>query len=272
MQRYRVTLEYDGTPFVGWQSQPCGASVQGRLEEAIRRFTGESVRVRGAGRTDAGVHALGQVAHFDLAREREAHTIREALNYHLRPDPIAVLTAEPVPPSFDARFSATARHYLYRILARRAPPALERNRVWWVPRPLDPAAMAAAARYVIGRHDFTTFRAAGCQARSPVKTLDRLEVTTAGEEIRVEASARSFLHHQVRSLVGSLKHVGEGRWLPDDMRRALAAKERAACGALAPARGLYLVRVDYALAPAPGLPGEEDLTAEDSGEIDEAVE
>ena len=246
MPRYRAIIEYDGTPFVGWQVQPCGPSVQGRLEAAIRKFTGESVSLRGAGRTDAGVHALGQVAHFDLERAWEPFKVCAALNFHLKPDPIVAVDVCLAAPDFDARFSAVGRHYLYRILARRAPPALQRDRVWWVPRTLDPAAMAEGARHLIGRHDFTTFRAAGCQAKSPVKTLDRLDVAVDGEEIRIEASARSFLHHQVRSIVGSLKHVGEGRWQPSEMRAALDAADRSRCGALAPSRGLYLVRVDYA--------------------------
>jgi tRNA pseudouridine38-40 synthase len=245
MPRYRMILEYDGTPFVGWQVQAEGLSVQGRLAEAIRRFSGETVMPRGAGRTDAGVHALGQVAHFDLAREWPLHTVRAAVNFHLKPEPVAVLDAAIVPASFDARFSATARHYRYRILARPAHPAIDRDRVWWVPQPLDAAAMDAAAQVLVGRHDFTTFRAASCQSRSPVKTLDRLAVTRAGDEIVVEASARSFLHNQVRSMVGSLKLVGEGKWRAADLAAALAAKSRAACGPVAPARGLYLVRVDY---------------------------
>jgi tRNA pseudouridine38-40 synthase len=245
MPRYRITIEYDGTPFVGWQIQAEGRSVQGRITEALHRFSGESVVVRGAGRTDAGVHARGQVAHFDLERTWEPFKVREALNFHLKPDPIVVLDADQAPPTFDARFSATRRRYLYRILARKAPPALERNRVWWVPRPLDPAQMAAAAVHVIGRHDFTTFRAAGCQAASPVKTLDRLDVRHVGEEIQIEAEARSFLHHQVRSLVGSLKHVGEGKWSPADMQSALQARDRTRCGALAPSQGLYLMAVGY---------------------------
>jgi tRNA pseudouridine38-40 synthase len=245
MPRYCITIEYDGTPFVGWQIQAEGRSVQGRITEAIHRFSGESVVVRGAGRTDAGVHARGQVAHFDLERAWEPFKVREALNYHLKPDPIVVLDANQVAPDFDARFSASSRRYLYRILARKAPPALDRNRVWWVPRPLDPARMAEAAAHVIGRHDFTTFRAASCQAASPVKTLDRLDVRHAGEEIQIEAVARSFLHHQVRSLVGSLKHVGEGKWTPADMKAALEACDRTRCGALAPSQGLYLMAVGY---------------------------
>jgi len=251
MPRYRITIEYDGTPFVGWQIQADEPSVQGRLAEALHRFCGEPVDVRGAGRTDAGVHALGQVAHFDLVKDWPADTVRDAVNFHLKPDPITVLTCEDVGPGFDARFSATARHYLYSILARRAPPVLDRDRVWWVPRPLDAAAMAAAAPALLGRHDFTTFRAAACQASSPVKTLDRLDVTTVGEEIRIEASARSFLHHQVRSIGGSLKHVGEGKWAVEKMAAALAAKDRSQCGALAPSHGLYLVRVDYPPGPFP---------------------
>jgi tRNA pseudouridine38-40 synthase len=245
MPRYRLTLEYDGTPFVGWQIQASGRSVQGRLTEAIQRFCGETVSLRGAGRTDAGVHALGQVAHVDLEREWPTHTVRAAVNFHLKPDPIAIIDCVVAPADFDARFSAVARHYRYRILARPAPPVLDRDRVWWVPQPLNAAAMRDAAARLTGRHDFTTFRAAGCQARSPVKTLDRLDVNVVGEEIVIEASARSFLHNQVRSMVGSLKLVGEGKWRPDDLGAALAAKDRAACGAVAPARGLYLVRVDY---------------------------
>jgi tRNA pseudouridine38-40 synthase len=244
---------------VGWQVQATGSSVQGRLVEAIRQFSGEDVTLRGAGRTDAGVHALGQVAHFDLAKNWPADKVREAVNFHLKPDPIAIVDCETVGAEFDARFSAKARHYRYRILARRAPPALDRNRVWWVPRALDAQAMAAAALHLIGRHDFTTFRAAGCQAKSPVKTLDVLEVRPDDNEIRVEASARSFLHHQVRSIVGSLKHVGEGRWSPADLKSALEARDRAACGVIAPAAGLYLVRVDYG--PASEAIGDDDVDA-----------
>ncbi len=251
MPRYRVTLEYDGTPFVGWQVQAEGLSVQGRLAEALRAFSGETAMPRGAGRTDAGVHALGQVAHFDLARDWPTDTVRAAVNFHLKPEPVVVRDCAVVPDSFDARFSASARHYRYRILARRAPSALDRDRVWWVPQPVSAAAMGAAAQVLVGRHDFTTFRAASCQSRSPVKTLDRLTVTTVGEEIVIEASARSFLHNQVRSMVGSLKLVGEGKWSAADLAAALSARDRAACGPVAPARGLYLVRVDYE-APAGG--------------------
>jgi tRNA pseudouridine38-40 synthase len=202
--------------------------------------------VRGAGRTDAGVHALGQVAHFDLVRAWEPFKVREALNFHLKPRPIVVLDCAAADERFDARFSATARHYLYRILSRRARPAIDRNRVWWLPIPLDLALMQEAAQILVGRNDFTTFRAAGCQSKSPVRTLDRLEVTAAGDEIYIAASARSFLHNQVRSMVGCLKLVGEGKWSRRDLAHALEARDRRACGPVAPAAGLYLVKVDYA--------------------------
>lgn len=247
MPRYRITIEYDGTPFVGWQAQAVGASVQSAIERAIRAFSGETVSVRAAGRTDAGVHALGQVAHFDLATARKPHVIREAINFHLKPAPVAVLECSETTADFDARFSATRRHYLYRILNRRSRPALSRDRVWWVAQPLDANRMAQAAAHLVGRHDFTTFRAAQCQASSPLRTLDRLVVGRQGEEIHIEASARSFLHHQVRSMVGTLKHVGERKWQVEDVARALAARDRARCGVVAPASGLYLVAVDYGL-------------------------
>jgi tRNA pseudouridine38-40 synthase len=245
MPRYRLILEYDGTPFVGWQMQENGPSVQGRLAEAIKAFSGEDTIPRGAGRTDAGVHALGQVAHFDLAKDWTTDKVRDALNAQLRPDPISVLACERAADDFDARFSATARHYLYRIVTRRAPLALDRNRAWHVVHTLDAAAMHRAAQALIGHHDFTTFRSAECQAASPVKTLDRLAVTQAGAEIGIEASARSFLHNQVRSMVGSLKLVGEGKWTAANLEQALAARDRAACGPVAPACGLYLAKVDY---------------------------
>jgi tRNA pseudouridine38-40 synthase len=245
MPRYKLTLEYDGTPYVGWQAQDNGASIQGALTDAIAAFAAEGAAVRGAGRTDAGVHALGQVAHVDLTKQWDTDTVRDAINFHLRPQPIAVLTAEQVADDFDARFSAIKRHYLYRIVNRRADLTLEANRVWRVPRPLDAAAMHEAAQSLIGRHDFTTFRAAECQAKSPVKTLDRLAVLRDGEEIRIETSARSFLHHQVRSMVGSLIHVGESKWSVGDLEAALAARDRARCGQVAPPHGLYLVRVEY---------------------------
>ena len=245
MPRYKLTIEYDGTPFVGWQVQDNGPSVQGVLTEAIAAFTGERVVVAGAGRTDAGVHALGQVAHVDLAKDWDGDTVRDAVNFHLRPQPIAVLTAEQVAENFDARFSATKRHYLYRIVNRRADLALDQNRAWRVPRPLDGDAMHAAAQKLVGRHDFTTFRAAECQAKSPVKTLDQLDVKRDGDEVRISATARSFLHHQVRSMVGSLVHVGEGKWSAEDLAAALAARDRTRCGQVAPPQGLYLVRVEY---------------------------
>ena len=245
MPRYKLTIEYDGTPFVGWQVQDNGPSVQGVLTEAIAAFTGERVVVAGAGRTDAGVHALGQVAHIDLAKDWDGDTVRDATNFHLRPRPIAVLTAEQVAENFDARFSAIKRHYLYRIVNRRADLALDQNRAWRVPRPLDGDAMHAAAQSLVGRHDFTTFRAAECQAKSPVKTLDRLDVRRNGDEVHVSASARSFLHHQVRSMVGSLVHVGEDKWSAEDLAAALAARDRTRCGQVAPPQGLYLVRVEY---------------------------
>lgn len=245
MPRYRLTIEYDGTPFVGWQMQAAGQSVQGALAEAAARLTGETVQLFGAGRTDAGVHALAQVAHFDLAREWPANTLRDGINAHLRPAPVAVLEVEEAEADFHARFSATARHYLYRIVNRRAPLTLEAMRAWQVPRSLDEAAMAKAAGALTGRHDFTTFRSAQCQAKSPVKTLDALTVARHGELIEVRASARSFLHHQVRSMVGSLKLVGEGTWTPADIDAALEARERSACGPVAPPHGLYLVKVEY---------------------------
>jgi len=245
MPRYRLLIEYDGGPFVGWQRQENGCSVQQAIEEAVEKFAGERVTLRAAGRTDAGVHALGQVAHVDLARDWPADTVRDAVNAHLRPEPIVILQAETAPPDFDARFSATRRHYLYRILNRRAPAALDAGRVWALPQPLDAEAMHRAARALVGKHDFTTFRAAECQADSPVKTLDRLEISRAGEEIAVRASARSFLHSQVRSIVGSLVKVGEGRWPEARIAEILGARDRAACGPLAPPHGLYLATVDY---------------------------
>jgi len=252
MTRYRITIEYDGTPFVGWQVQGDAPTVQASLVRAIHKLTGENVYVRGAGRTDSGVHALGQVAHFDITRPRDTFRIREALNFHLRPDPVAVLDCVEVDPAFDARFSATARHYLYRILARRAPAALDIGRVWWLPMALDVDAMQAAAQMLLGRHDFTTFRASACQADSPVRTLDRLDVSRVGEEIHVNASARSFLHNQVRSMVGSLKQVGSGQWRPREIAEALAACDRSRCGVVAPPDGLYLARVDYGAAAQSG--------------------
>ncbi|HKA73972.1 MAG TPA: tRNA pseudouridine(38-40) synthase TruA [Xanthobacteraceae bacterium] len=245
MPRYKLLIEYDGTPFVGWQIQASGPSVQGVIVAAIRAFTGEEVAVQGAGRTDAGVHAIGQVAHVDLARAWDCDTVRNALNAHLRPHPIAVLMAERVADDFDARFSAKQRRYLYRVINRRADLALDRTRAWRIPRPLDVPTMHEAAQKLVGRHDFTTFRAAECQAKSPVKTLDRLAVERQGDEVRIHAAARSFLHNQVRSMAGSLVLVGDGKWSADDLAAALAARDRSACGQVAPADGLYLVAVEY---------------------------
>jgi len=245
MPRYRITVEYDGTPFVGWQRQADGTSVQGALENAIHAFCGEQVGVRGAGRTDAGVHARGQVAHFDLEKAWEAGRVRDAVNFHLKPQAVGVIDCAQVPADFDARFSATKRHYEYRILTRRTPPVLERDRVWWVVHDLDADAMAAAAQEFVGNHDFSTFRAAQCQARSPVKTLDIFSVARVGSLIVCRVTARSFLHNQVRSMVGSLKLVGDGKWIAADIGAALRARDRAACGPVAPASGLYLDRVDY---------------------------
>jgi tRNA pseudouridine38-40 synthase len=260
MPRYRIVIEYDGTPFVGWQIQSAGVSVQSTLVAAIAKLSGETVEVRGAGRTDSGVHATGQVAHFDLTRAYPADVVREAVNYHVRPWPVSIRSCELAAPDFDARFSATKRHYLYRILSRRAPPALDKGRVWWVARGLDATAMAEAAPVLVGRHDFTTFRAAGCQAASPVKTLEVFKVTTEHEEIHIRASARSFMHKQVRSMVGSLKLVGEGRWTASDLAAALAAKDRQRCGPVAPACGLYLTRVDY------GAPSADAASQPDDGD------
>ena len=245
MPRYKLLIEYDGAPFVGWQVQDNGLSVQGVLTAAVAAFCGEQVPVQGAGRTDAGVHALGQVAHIAFAKAWDTDTIRDAINAHLRPYPVAVVAAEGVADDFDARFSARTRHYVYRIINRRADLALDAGRAWRIPRPLDASAMHEAARCLVGRHDFTTFRAAECQAKSPVKTLDRLDVERDRDEVRIHASARSFLHHQVRSMVGTLVQVGEGRWSADDLARALAARDRKACGPVAPPEGLYLVKVDY---------------------------
>jgi tRNA pseudouridine38-40 synthase len=245
MPRYKLTIEYDGTSFVGWQHQDNGVSVQGVLTDAIAAFAGERVMVSGAGRTDTGVHALGQVAHIDLAKVWDVDRVRDAINFHLRPQPVAVLKAEQVAADFDARFSAIKRHYLFRIVNRRADLTLDQNLAWRVPRPLDCAAMHMAAQKLIGKHDFTTFRSTECQAKSPEKTLDRLDVARDGDEVRVTAAARSFLQHQVRSMVGSLVHVGEGKWSVGDLVEALAARDRARCGQVAPPHGLYLVRVDY---------------------------
>jgi tRNA pseudouridine38-40 synthase len=245
MPRYRLVIEYDGTPFSGWQRQINGRSVQQAVEEAIERFAGHPVRVHCAGRTDAGVHATHQVIHVDLRAEWRVDTIRDATNAHLRREPVAVLSAETAHPRFHARLSAIKRRYLYRILNRRSPPALEHNRVWHVPFRLDEAAMQAGAQHLVGRHDFTTFRAAECQANSPVRTLDRLDVERIGDELRIHAEARSFLHHQVRSMVGTLAKAGSGRWSVAEVKAALDARDRTRCGPMAPPGGLYLVGVIY---------------------------
>ena len=245
MPRYKLTLEYDGGPFVGWQTQATGPSIQAALEEAVFKLSGERTLVIGAGRTDAGVHALGQVAHVDLARAFPAWTVRDGLNAHLRPLPIAVLAAAEVDDAFHARFSARERSYRYRIINRRGLLALDRGRAWLVTAPLDAEAMVAGASVLVGRHDFTSFRASGCQARSPEKTLDALIVERRGDEIVIDARARSFLHHQVRNMVGTLKLVGEGKWSPGDVAAALAARDRSRGGPTAPADGLYLVAVCY---------------------------
>jgi len=243
--RYKLTVEYCGAGFVGWQRQASALSVQQALETAIHDFCGAAVTVFGAGRTDAGVHALAQIAHVDLARDHVPDVIRSAVNHHLRPHAISVLAVEPVSRQFDARRSATGRHYLYRILNRRAPPALDRGRVWHVAPPLDLAAMQEGARHLVGYHDFSTFRDSLCQAKSPVKTLDALDLRREGEEIHIAARARSFLHHQVRNMAGTLKLVGLGRWQPEDVARALAARDRRAGGPTAPAEGLTLAAVHY---------------------------
>ncbi|MER8365544.1 tRNA pseudouridine(38-40) synthase TruA [Mesorhizobium sp. M1348] len=251
MPRFRLDIEYDGSLFAGWQRQANQPSVQQAIEQAIEKFCGEQVSLRAAGRTDAGVHATAQVAHFDLIKAWPGDKVRDAVNAHLQAAKvrIAILKAAVVPDSFDARFSAIGRHYLYRIVNRRAPAALDKGRIWWVPKQLDAGAMHEAAKVLLGRHDFTTFRSTQCQATSPVRTLDRLDVSRAGDFIEVRASARSFLHNQVRSMVGSLKRVGEGGWTIADLKAALEARDRGACGQVAPPDGLFLVGVDY---PTPG--------------------
>lgn len=246
MPRFKLIVEYDGGPYAGWQRQSNGPSVQAELEAAVEAFCGESVIAFGSGRTDAGVHAMGQVAHIDLARDWPPDTVRDAVNAHLRETCVAVLSVEVVTADFDARFSARRRFYIYRILDRRSPAALLAGRVWWVSRPLDVAAMDGAAKRLLGTHDFSTFRAANCQAKNPVRTLDRLDVTRAADGgIEILASARSFLHSQIRSFAGSLKLVGERRWTDDDLTAALEARDRRRCGPVAPPGGLYFVGVDY---------------------------
>ena len=245
MTRWKLTIEYDGGPFMGWQRQDHGPSVQQALEEALGRMTGEKANVMAAGRTDAGVHALAMSAHVDIAREVTPHRLREGLNALVRPQPVSVLEVAPVADDWHARFSCLGRRYLYRILSRRPPPAVDAGRVWHIAADLDVEAMAEGAAHLVGRHDFTTFRSAHCQSDSPVKTLDRLNVTRVGEEIHIQAAARSFLHHQVRSMVGCLALVGRGQWQPDDMRQALEARDRTALGFNAPPQGLYFVEALY---------------------------
>lgn len=245
MTRWKLTIEYDGRPFVGWQRQAVGASVQGVLEDGVFGFSGERITVHGAGRTDAGVHARGQVAHIDLAKEASPKTVRDAINAHMRPHPVAILSAEPVGEDFEARFSAVHRAYQYVIINRRAPLTFEAGLAWAVQVPLDEAAMQDGARHLLGRHDFTTFRAAQCQAKSPVRSVDRVDVSRDGDRVLIDVAARSFLHSQVRAFAGTLKLVGEGRWRPDEVGAALAARDRSRCGPVAPPDGLYLMRVDY---------------------------
>ena len=245
MTRWRLTVEYDGGPFVGWQRQAYGESVQQTLEHAINTMTGEKVTIHGAGRTDAGVHALAMEAHVDIAKVLTEHRLREGINALVRPAPVSATAVARVADDWHARFSCTGRRYLYRILNRRAPPALERGKVWHIAEPLDLGAMAEGAAKLIGSHDFTTFRSVHCQSASPVKTLDALTVERVGEEIYISAAARSFLHHQVRSMVGCLALVGRGRWSPNDISVALGARDRAALGMNAPPEGLYFVEATY---------------------------
>lgn len=245
MPRYKLTIEYDGTPFCGWQRQDNGVSVQETLEKAVKAFTSESVVIQGAGRTDAGVHARGMVAHFDLVKSQELRVIRDAMNHHLLPAPIAVISAQEVGGDFHARFSCTRRYYEYRIINRRAPLTLDHNRAWRVTTPLDAGAMHEAAQALVGKHDFTTFRAAACQSASPVKTLAHISVERDSEFVLIRCSALSFLHNQVRSMAGSLAEVGKGKWSIADVKKALEARDRARCGAVAPAHGLYFLKAYY---------------------------
>ncbi|WP_152044559.1 tRNA pseudouridine(38-40) synthase TruA [Aureimonas psammosilenae] len=255
MPRYRLIVEYDGSPYAGWQRQANGPSVQGALEAAVEAFSGEKVTVFGAGRTDAGVHATGQVAHVDLQTDWRPDTVRDAMNAHLRDERVAVIDAAPAAPDFDARFSATRRHYIYRILDRRSPAALLAGHVWWVSRRLDVEAMDRAAKRLVGTHDFSTFRAANCQAKSPIRTLDRLDVMRGLDGgVEIVASARSFLHNQIRSFAGSLKLVGENRWTDDELTAALESRDRKRCGPVAPPGGLYFVGVEYGAGAELGPP------------------
>lgn len=245
MPRYKLTIEYDGAGFLGWQAQPDSATVQGVLEAAVELLHGQKITVHGAGRTDTGVHALGQIAHFDAPKEWDLFVLANAINGNVRPHAVSVISAEQVGDDFEARFSATRRRYLYRLLNRRAPPTIDKGKVWHVPMDLDVDAMHEGAQYLVGKHDFTTYRAAECQSPSPVKTIDRLDVMRFDEMVEIRAEARSFLHHQVRSIVGSLVRVGQGKWPPLEMKRALEARDRSRCGPVCPPDGLYLVEVLY---------------------------
>lgn len=247
MPRFRMTVEYDGTPYFGWQRQAVGPSVQGALEAAVLSLTTEVVSIRGAGRTDSGVHARGQVVHVDLSRDWEPYKLRNALNAHLgmAGEAVSVLDVNSVTEDFDARFSAERRHYLYRIICRKSRLALEHKRAWWVSKDLDHEAMHEAAQTLVGRHDFTTFRSVHCQANSPVRTLDRLDVTREGDLIEIRATAQSFLHNQIRSFAGTLKLAGDGGMTAQDVKAALDARDRKACGPVAPPEGLYFMQVDY---------------------------
>jgi tRNA pseudouridine38-40 synthase len=245
MPRYRLLIEYDGGPYCGFQAQAGLPSVQGSIERAVKSFCGQAPRLHAAGRTDTGVHATGQVVHIDLEKDWKPEVVRDALNAHLRPEPIVVLDAQVAPEDWHARFSARERRYLYRILNRKSPPALDQGRVWHVKKPLDAAAMHAAAQHLVGHHDFTTFRDLACQAKSPMKTLDVANVRREGEAVLLDFASRSFLHRQVRSMAGSLVEVGVGRWTGDDFKAALEARDRKACGQVAPSEGLYLTFVGY---------------------------
>ena len=249
MPRYKISLEFDGTDYAGWQRQKNAGSIQAALETAINQFCGEMVVVNGAGRTDAGVHALAMVAHMDLSRAWRADQVRDAVNFHLRPQPIVITAAEQVSDEFHARFSCTRRSYEYRILNRRAPAALQRNHAWWIPEKLDAHAMAEATSVLLGKHDFTTFRASQCQAQSPIKTLSHLSVQHSQQQIVVQTYAPSYLHHQVRSIVGSLVEIGRGKWTAANLKQALMAADRKACGPVAPASGLYFVSAEYDSSP-----------------------
>jgi tRNA pseudouridine38-40 synthase len=247
MPRYRMTVEYDGAPYVGWQRQDNGPSVQGAIEKAIFAMSGEAVSLKAAGRTDSGVHAYGQVCHADLTRSWKAITVMNAVNAYLamENERVAIVDAQAVPDTFDARFSATKRHYLYRIINRLAPTAIDAERAWHVKKPLDHHSMQAAAQELVGYHDFTTFRSSHCQAKNPNRTIDRLDVTRQGDVIEIRAAAQSFLHNQIRSFAGTLRLAGEGRWSPEDVRAALAARDRTRCGPVAPPHGLFFMQVEY---------------------------